>query len=97
MRGQPAPGEHFDSEEVHPCEHFHVGPDELIPAGALTAFRRRLDPVTAQNIPNRPIGDFVVQTFQCARDAVVASAPIFSGESDDQRFYLGGYTRPPRV
>ena len=55
VRGQPAPSEHLDSEEVHRCEHFHVGPDKLIPAGALTAFWRRPDPVTAQDIPNHPI------------------------------------------
>ncbi|HYO81024.1 MAG TPA: hypothetical protein VES20_06465 [Bryobacteraceae bacterium] len=66
-----------------------ICPDKLIPAGALAAFRRRLDTVTAQNVPDGLIGDFAVKTFQCPDDPVVAPGPIFSGESDDQRLQLG--------
>jgi len=53
VRAPPAPGKHADGEEVDSCDDLHVGADELTPTGALRAFRRRLDPVTAQNIPNR--------------------------------------------
>src|SRR6516164_4516262 len=50
VRDEPSPCQHFDREEVCASEHVHMRPDELLPGGRATPFRRWCDRVSTENV-----------------------------------------------
>jgi hypothetical protein len=54
---QAPPSEHFDREEVDPSQNRHMGLDELPPGRVLAPFRRRLNGMPPQDVPDR-LGSF---------------------------------------
>ena len=70
-----------------------MGGDEILPRGILPPYGCRRNPVPAQDVSHRLIGDRMAQIGQCSDDAVVSPAGVLSGEADDERFQVGRDTR----
>jgi hypothetical protein len=81
---------------VSPCEQREVDANEFCPRGPAFALRRRRYTVTAQNITDRLIGDFMSQIGERPDDPIIAPGPIFLGHADDQSFDLSVDPRSPR-
>ena len=75
--GETSPGKHFDGEEVSTCQDGHVRGDEIFPSRILAPLGCRSDPVSAQDVSHRLIGDGMAEIGQGSHDAVV-SRPEFS-------------------
>src|ERR1035437_136777 len=92
--GKTSPGEHFNSEEVATCQDRHVGGDEILPGSILAPLGCRLDPVSAQDVAHRLIGNGATEIGEGTDDAVVSPAGVLSGEADNQRFQVGSDAGP---
>ena len=94
--GETSPGKHFDSEEVGTCKDGHVGGNEILPGGILAPLGCRLDPVSAQDVAHRLIGNGVAEIGQGSDDAVVSPAGVLSGEAHNESFQFGRDAGPAR-
>ena len=86
-----SPGKHFDREEVGTRQDGHVRGNEILPGRILAPLRCRLDPVAAEDIAHRLIGNGVAEIGQSSDDAVVSPAGVLSGEAHNERFQFGCY------
>jgi hypothetical protein len=87
--GETSPSKYLNGEEVGACQDGDVRGDEIPPGGILAASRCRLDPVPAEDVARRLIGDGVAEIGQGSDDAVVTPARVLSGEADDERLDFG--------
>src|SRR3982750_2172785 len=71
--------------------------DEVLPRRSLTPFRSRRDPMPAQNIADRLVGDVMTEIGERSGDPVVAPAGVLTPHLHNQAFYLRVNLRPPRV
>ena len=64
--GETSPSEHFHGEEVGASQNGHVGSDEILPGGVLTALGCRLDPVSSKDVSHSLIGNRVTEIAEGA-------------------------------
>src|SRR5215470_5878753 len=61
-----------------------MGRDEVLPSGALAAYRRRRHAVPLENVCDRLIREVVTEVGQCARNPIVAPTGVLAGHVDDE-------------
>ena len=73
-----------------------MGGNEIFPSRILAPLGCRSDPVSAQDVSHRLIGDGMAEIGQSSDNAVVSPTGVLSGEADNERFQFGRDAGPAR-
>src|SRR5947209_15003040 len=94
---EATPGEHFNGEEIYPCQNSHMRSNEVRPSRLLTTFGRRSDAEATQNVSHGLIRNPTAEILKCSRNSVVSPPRILACHTDDEFRDLSPDGRPSRI